>query len=202
MTKEPDTSKDAALRAVGRTVVNFQRLEYNLKVAARLGHLNGTAQKIQHDQAKRNERAASLTLGQAIQAWLKYCGDTPAYVSSTADLFDVSFQTTFSLELDAALHERHAMALKNLLEIRNVLIHSRLAKFDWESPQKCRELAEELHTVNSAISEQLEYTSSLLAATSDLLREHASAIAAEFGLTVPPLTCAMPSTSLERTRGE
>jgi hypothetical protein len=30
------TFKDAALGAVGRTVINFQRLEHNLKIAARL----------------------------------------------------------------------------------------------------------------------------------------------------------------------
>jgi hypothetical protein len=34
--------KDSALSAVGRTVVNFQRLEHNLKIAARLGPLEGS----------------------------------------------------------------------------------------------------------------------------------------------------------------
>ena len=200
MTQYSDTSKDEALRAVGRTIVNFQRLEHNLKAAARLWPLEGTAQKIQSDVAKRKDRAALLTLGQAIHAWLRFCCDPHEKQGSTPDLFDVSFQTTFSLEFHSASHELHAAALKNLLEIRNELIHSRLAKFDWEENQACRDLVAELDTVNSAISEQLAYTGSLLAGIADLVKEHASAMAAEFGLAGPPAENAMPNTSLERTR--
>ena len=64
------TFKDAALRAVGRTVVNFQRLEHNLKIAARLGPLEGVLSKVQRDHERRTEKASSFTLGQAIEAWL------------------------------------------------------------------------------------------------------------------------------------
>jgi hypothetical protein len=37
MAQPAEAAKDAALRAVGRTIVNFQRLEHTLKLAARLG---------------------------------------------------------------------------------------------------------------------------------------------------------------------
>lgn len=40
MTDGIDTPKDVALRAVGRTVVNVQRLEHYLKVMTRLGPKN------------------------------------------------------------------------------------------------------------------------------------------------------------------
>ena len=75
MSQQSATSKDAALRAIGRTVVNFQRLEHNLKLAARLGPVQGTIPKIQRDIGRRFERAETLTLGQAIQAWLRFCAD-------------------------------------------------------------------------------------------------------------------------------
>ena len=64
------TPKDLALRAVGRTVVNFQRLEHNLKVLARLGPVEGVLAKVRRDIEKRAEKASSFTLGQAIQAWM------------------------------------------------------------------------------------------------------------------------------------
>ncbi|MBX3695922.1 MAG: hypothetical protein KF790_12215, partial [Steroidobacteraceae bacterium] len=143
-----DTSKDAALRMLGRTVVNFQRLEHNLKLAARLGPLQGTIQKVQKDIAKRHERAATLTMGQAIQAWLDYCYEQPATHYGTPDLFDVSVQMTFALESDPESQTRQAKALRDLLEVRNDLIHSRLAKFEWEMPEACDGLIEELEQVN------------------------------------------------------
>lgn len=180
MGQPSDTSKDSALRAVGRAIVNFQRLEHNLKLAAQLGPLRGTLQKVQRDIAKRHERAETLTLGQAIQAWLNYCDGTPAEVGYTPDLFDMSIHTTFSLESDAESRISHAKALTSLLEIRNDLIHTRLARFQWESPEACNKLVVELDVVNAAIAEQLEYIGSLLAAILSARKQHAESIAGAF----------------------
>ena len=200
MSSQVDTSKDSALRMVGRTVVNFQRLEHNLKLAARLGPLRGTVQKVQKDIAKRHERASALTLGQAIQAWLDYCSGHPATHYETPDLFDVSVQMTFTLESDPESQARHAKALCDLLEVRNDLIHSRLAKFEWESPEACQGLVEELEQVNTSISMQMEYTCALLKAIAELHKEHAESLAAQFASGAPIVAEAMPNNSLERTR--
>lgn len=200
MTSQADTSKDAALRMIGRTVVNFQRLEHNLKLAARLGTVQGTIQKVQKDIAKRQERAATLTLGQAIQAWLDYCYEQPAIRHETPDLFDVSVQMTFTLESDPESQARHAKALRDLLKMRNDLIHSRLAKFEWETPEVCQDLVAELEQVNVLISEQMDYTSSLLKAIAELHKEHAESLATEFAKGTRTVAQATPNTSLERTR--
>jgi hypothetical protein len=200
MSSPVDTSKDAALRMVGRTVVNFQRLEHNLKLAARLGPLRGTIQKVQRDIAKRHERASALTLGQAIQAWLEYCSAHPATHYETPDLFDVSVQMTFILESDPDSQARHAKALCDLLEVRNDLIHSRLAKFEWETPEACQALVADLEQVNTSISKQIEYTCALLKAIAELHKEHAESLAAQFASGAPIVAEAMPDTSLERTR--
>ena len=178
MAQHSDTSKDAALRAIGRTIVNFQRLEHNLKLAARLGPPRGTVHKIQNDIARRHERAATLTLGAAIQSWLSYIEGTPVQDGVTPDLFDVSIELTFSLEPDAESDLAHANALKALLKQRNDLIHTRLATFQFESPKACKKLVAELDKVNVAIIEQLDYVGSLLAAIVDLHKEHTEAIAA------------------------
>jgi hypothetical protein len=172
--------KDCALHMVGRTVVNFQRLEHNLKLAGRLGPLQGTVQKIQRDIAKRHERASALTLGQAIQAWLDCCRGPLATQYETPDMFDVSVQTTFTLELDSESHAHHAKVLGDLLEVRNDLIHSRLAKFNWEDPEECQGLVADLLQVNSSISMQIEYTCSLLKLIAVLHKDHAESLAAHF----------------------
>lgn len=200
MSSQVDTSKESALRMVGRTVVNFQRLEHNLKLAARLGPLRGTVQKVQKDIAKRHERASALTLGQAIQAWLDYCSGHAATHYETPDLFDVSVQMTFTLESDPESQARHAKALCDLLEVRNDLIHSRLAKFEWESPEACQGLVAELEQVNTSISMQMEYTCALLKAIAELHKETAESLAAQFATGTPIVAEAMPNKSLERTR--
>lgn len=200
MFPQADTSKDAALRMIGRTIVNFQRLEHNLKLAARLGPVQGIIQKVQREVEKRHERASTLTLGQAIQAWLDYCNGQPEIRYETPDFFDVSVQVTFSLESDPESEARHAKALRDLLGVRNNLIHSRLATFEWEMPEACQELVAELEQVNVSISEQMNYTTSLLKAIAELHKEHAESLAVEFAKGTPTVVEAMPNKSLERTR--
>jgi hypothetical protein len=191
MSQPSDTSKDAALRAVGRTIVNFQRLEHNLKLAALLGPVQGTLQKIQKDIAKRQERAETLTLGQAIQAWLTYLDGTQAQVVWTPDLFNISVRMTFSLEADADSQNAHAEALDSLLKTRNDLVHTRLVNFQWESPEACDTLVLELDAVNTRISEQLEYVTSLFKEILTAQREHAEAV-----------VVAISGTSASSTAGE
>jgi hypothetical protein len=200
MSQSASTAKDAALRMVGRTVVNFQRLEHNLKLAARLGPLQGTAQRIQKDIAKRHERAATLTLGQAIQAWLAYCYGSSAAHAQTPDLFDATFEMSFSVESDAESRAQHAKDLSDLLQVRNDLIHVRLATFEWDSPEACADLVVELEKVNDSISGQIAYTSLLLKDIAELFKEHAEFLAVEFVTGASGPSAAMPNTSLERTR--
>jgi hypothetical protein len=201
MSARTDTAKDEALRMVGRTVVNFQRLEHNLKLAARLGPLQGTIRKVQKDIAKRHERASGLTLGQAIQAWLDCCYEKPATHHGTSDLFDVSVHVTFTLESDPESQTRHAKVLGELLEVRNDLIHSRLAKFEWDMPEICEDLVAELEQVNTVVSAQIEYTSSLLKSIAELHKEHAESLAQQLAIEAPMASEAMPNTSLDRTCG-
>jgi hypothetical protein len=107
---------------------------------------------------------------------------------------------TFTLESDPESQARHAKALCDLLEVRNDLIHSRLAKFEWESPEACQGLVEELEQVNTSISMQMEYTCALLKAIAELHKEHAESLAAQFASGAPIVAEAMPNNSLERTR--
>ena len=152
MSPDPLAPKDAALRAVGRTVVNFQRLEHNLKLAARLGPVAGALPRVQRDIAKRIERSSGLTLGQAIQAWLSATDGELTAPSYTPDLFDVTMQMTFTLGTDDESRCAHGTALKELLEARNNLIHRGLVHFKWDSPEDCIRLVKVLDEINESIS--------------------------------------------------
>ena len=164
MSSDVPNTRDAALIAVGRTVVNLQRLEHNLKLAARLGSSHGTLPKIQRDLERRIERATSLTLGQAIHAWLSAGQGEPAETIHTPDLFDATMQVTFSWGSDAESQSVHGVALKSLLETRNNLIHGGLVQFQWDSPAECERLVRQLDEVNDSIATQLEFITSILRA--------------------------------------
>jgi hypothetical protein len=101
------TFKDAALRAVGRTIVNFQRLEHNLKIAARLGPLEGVLVKVQRDLERRTEKASSFTLGQSIEAWLSAVKGGVPPANPTPDLFDSTIRLTFSFDGDPDSYRAH-----------------------------------------------------------------------------------------------
>jgi hypothetical protein len=164
-------TKDAAMRAVGRTVVNFQRLEHNLKLAARLGPYAGTLPTVQRDIAKRIERSSDLTLGQAIQAWLGATDRETSAPSYTPDLFDITVQMKFTLGADDESHCAHGAALKELLEVRNKLIHGGLVHFNWDSPEECSRLIKDLDEINDSIRSQLDFIASLLRAISAIRPE-------------------------------
>lgn len=181
------TSKDAALRAVGRTVVNFQRLEHYLKLVARLGAIEGTPAKIQKDIEKRRDRAATLTLGQAIQAWLNANDGEQPPASHTPDLFDATIRMTFSLGMDTERHSAHAATLRSLLETRNELIHGRLVKFEWDSPEECDRLLTQLDELNRSIAKQIEYIHSILNAFRSTWLEHVEMLQAAVAEEWPPI---------------
>lgn len=147
---------------MGRTVVNFQRLEHNLKIVAHLGPVEGALSKVLNDVKKRAEKVSTFTLGQAIQAWMGIiASDGPSH-ERTNDLFEPTLRGTFSLAGDAEALRVHADALKALLETRNDLIHGRLARFDWESQEGCEALVEELNGVNDTIAPQIEFLAGII----------------------------------------
>jgi hypothetical protein len=172
--------KGAALQAVGKTVVNFQRLEHNLKLAARLGPLQGTLPKLRRDIEKRIERAATLTLGQAIQAWLDAGGEEPEELTYTHDLFDASMYMSFCWTSDPESHAAHAAALRDLLQTRNSLVHGGLVNFQWESPTECERLVEQLNGVNALIGAQIDFVGSFLKAFGSIRQEDLEAAYDEF----------------------
>jgi hypothetical protein len=162
------STKDAALAAVGRTVVNFQRLEHNLKIAARYGPLDGVITKVQKDIERRVEKSLTLTLGQAIQVWLAAIGGESHKTTPTPDLFDPTIRMTFSLNRDSESVASHFESLARLLEVRNNLIHGGLVTFDWDSPNACARLIDDLKPVNDDIGSQIDFLAAVIASVQDI----------------------------------
>ena len=162
MIEQPESPKDKALREVGRAVVNFQRLEHNLKVAARLGPIGGPLSNALRDVEKRAEKSMSWTLGQAIQAWTTTLGSDHEPQGYTPDLFEPTVSLRFGLVEAKESRESNAETLKGLLEFRNKLIHGGLVHFPWDSPQDCAQLVRDIAEVIPIIGAQIDFIAAVL----------------------------------------
>jgi len=165
------TPRDNALKNLGRTIVNFQRLEHCLKLLAKLRPMNGTISKIQRDLEKHAEKTSGFTLGQAINAWLEtldgYGPDQPV----VKDLFDVTLKSEIEIDIAPEIKAVHAEQLRSLLTDRNGLIHGGLVEFDWDSPGECKDLAGSLDVLNEAIGEQIDFLHSIIKGVGSLSPE-------------------------------
>jgi len=81
------TPKDRALHTIGRTVVNFQRLEKVLKALTVLTPIQGTIESIEGKMQRRIEKANQSTLGAAITLWLNNINSQHEHANHEADLF-------------------------------------------------------------------------------------------------------------------
>jgi hypothetical protein len=149
--------QDLALRAVGRNVLNFQRLEGCLKRLAKLQPIDGTLPQISRKLKTRTDQLSKSTLGSAIAGWLNVLDHTSGAPEFHEDLFHITARFTFTLKLSDHEKDRHADALASLLVERNALIHEGLLSIDWTSPEQCQELAARLDAQNKRIEKEIEF---------------------------------------------
>ena len=153
----PMTPKDKALHTLGRTVLNFQRLEYCLRLLSRLGPLEGSIYKIEKQWETRVEQSERFTLGNAIYAWIDVLDGKVEKPALTNDLFAVTMRTRISFAIQPEIREAHAEGLKALLEERNLIIHGGLVRYPWDSDPDCIELTTYLESLNGAIEEHMQF---------------------------------------------
>ena len=153
---QPLSVRDVAFRAIGRNMVNFQKLEKCLKALVRLEYLAAPMSTIKDALVKRKSKASGYTLGKALQEWLRVAAlDAPR--SATQDLFEPWISLSFLPSIDRERLAEHGEALNALAKERNNLVHQDLANFDFDSAEGCQTLVERLDKQNARILEQLNF---------------------------------------------
>ncbi len=154
-------SKDAALKNLGRTIVNFQRLEQHVKALATIQSFTGTVAKIQQDRDRHIKKASGFTLGQAIGFCMETLEGNRPVPPFVPDLFDISMQGRISFELEGQYKDSHAQELRALVEYRNELIHGQRLAINWDSDAECDALFRELDDWNTRIGVQVDFLVSM-----------------------------------------
>ena len=157
MTPIPQTPKDEALHAIGRTIANLQRMEHFVKMLAVSGPIAGHHLSVESEIAKRQALLETLTLGGAIAIWKSVLLGIPAKQIAADDLFDITFSTTMDFGVDPVVAQMHLDDIELLVGERNRLVHSDLTGVDWNNAEECKALVASLTAKNQRIATQIEF---------------------------------------------
>ena len=189
--------RDAALRAIGRNLVNFQKLEHCLKALVRTESLAGPMSTFNGKVATRVSKTSQYTLGKAAQEWLRISMPEQTARPQTQDLFEPWVSVSLELPFDLGGLASHSKALEALASERNDLVHLKFAHFNFESDAECKDLVAVLDRQNQRILEQLAFLSHAIKLLLELKRSAASAQSWE-----ELFDAAGPSTSVDEARGD
>lgn len=168
-----------ALCAVGRNVVNFQRLERILKQLAMFAPICATSSTLQGVVETRRAKVERLTLGEAVKKWIEseYHQPTkPKQGTQPDDQVMISFG--FELPMPPKYWDQLSGELESLAQDRNSLIHLDLAQINFEDEAQCTALSIQLNAQNERIIRATKFLEPILTQ----MQEFARLIASDEGL--------------------
>jgi hypothetical protein len=164
-----------ALYAIGRNVVNFQRLEHTLKQLALFAPICATPSGLQSEVEKQRARAERLTLGGAVRKWIEseFHTTEPKQVPQPDQQIIMYFG--FALPgLGPEYFDQLSGELESLAQERNRLIHMDLARLNFEEEAECNALSTQLNAQNDRIIRATRFLETILARMKELARLIAS----------------------------
>lgn len=163
-----------ALSAIGRNVVNFQRLEHILKQLALFAPICATPSRLQSEVEKQRARAGRLTLGGAVKKWIEseFHTTEPKQVPRLDQQIVISFG--FDLPTTPEYFDQLSGELESLAQERNCLIHQNLAQLNFEDEAECNALSIQLNAQNDRIIRAIKFLGTILAGMQEFARLIAS----------------------------
>ena len=164
-----------ALYAIGRNVVNFQRLEHILKQLAMWAPICATPSTLQSEIETRRAKVVRLTLGGAVKKWIEsefHKTSQKEGPQGRDDQIIISFG--FELPMTPEYFDQLSGELESLAQERNRLIHLDLAQLNFEDEAECTALSIQLNAQNDRIIRVTEFLGLILAQMKELVRLIAS----------------------------
>jgi hypothetical protein len=166
-----------ALCAVGRNVVNFQRLEQILKQLALFAPIGATPSRLQSELEKQRARVELLTLGGAVKKWIE--SEFHTTKPKQGPLLDEQIILSFGFDPPAPEYfDLPSCELESLAQERNSLIHLDLAQLNFEDEAECTALSIRLNAQNERIIRATKFLEPILTQ----MQEFARLIASDEGL--------------------
>ena len=143
--------QDAALRAIGRNVLNFQKMEGMLKFivssTGAIGSARATEQPMEElERSIKNRKKAikRLPMGRLAEALSTSLQSGKGDQAGTVGSEDrISINVSFTIDDDEFVRDL-TLSLDTIVRERNDLIHTRLLRFDRNSKESCEALIRDL----------------------------------------------------------
>jgi hypothetical protein len=166
----PSSTIDA-LCAVGRNVVNFQRLERILKQLAMYAPVCATPSTLQRVVETQRAKVERFTLGEAVKKWIE-SNYHHAPNQNEAPQPEDQARMFFGFEFQPPPEYLHQLSgeLESLTQERNSLIHLDLAQMNFEDEAKCIALITQLNAQNERIIRATKFLEPILTQMQEFAR--------------------------------
>jgi hypothetical protein len=190
-------------RKLGRCLMRLQQYEKLMKAVLAHHELSGPSVHLEAIRDKRVEEVSRQTLGQLVgsltTSYLAIDGPAPEQAPVTDDELDAQLPW-LSIRLSISMTpERHAETeadLRELVALRNELVHHLLEKFDIWSSDGCKAASDYLEEAYSQI-DKAHKTLGKWAKNMETAREHVAAFAASRALQDFLFECIAPDGSVD-----
>ena len=162
-----------ALCAVGRNVVNFQRLEIILKRLALLAPICAPLSELERHLQTLKAKSERLTLGGAVRKWIESAYHTEPLQDPQPDN-EITISFGFVLQWRPEKLDQLSAELESLAQERNGLIHQDLAQLNFEDKGECIALSIQLNAQNDRIIRTIEVLEASLTELQDMAQRMAS----------------------------
>jgi 23S rRNA pseudoU1915 N3-methylase RlmH len=176
---DTQVQRDAALRRVGRNVVNFQRLEAALRALVPAMRLSGPMRDLPTRHALEVGSLKKRTLGDLTAKFQKRMRGSERSETNSIEPEEPTLTLSMQYKFDAQLEKELKTELLSLVKERNRLIHSDFLAVDFSSSEACIQLSRRLDEQNDRVTKQLSLLQSLTKAHVEAMNALARFVASE-----------------------
>lgn len=151
-------------RLLGRCLLRLQQYERTLKALLSESSFSGTIKTVKDVRDERAKALSKTTLGTLVGELVGdlLVKDVPSITDQSEDaeisskhIDEIHKQHKFSLSMSECEHEALRTNLKDLVDLRNVLVHHLIEKYDIASPTGCTDASDFLETSYQRIDAQM-----------------------------------------------
>jgi hypothetical protein len=159
--KEAEDKQHEVQRRLGRCLLRLQQYESLMKAVVALHDLSGTLSTLASIPALRSAELATTNLGKVAERLFKTVivpegfvdSDAAAVASGTGN--EIGFRTVVRIQVSQVDFEKARQGVKDLVDLRNTLVHHFLALFDVWTEQGCVDAIDYLSNAYACVDEHL-----------------------------------------------
>lgn len=151
-----------ALSAIGRNIVNFQRLEHMLKRLALAAPISESISDLESVIETRKAKTERLTFGSAVKKWIESTDNATNRQSPPDSDDEIRISLGFEFSGSTKDLDRLSEELECLAKERNDLIHLNLAQVNLDNEGECIALCKQLNAQNDRMTRPFETLGSIL----------------------------------------